>query len=62
MRLLWIAPALGVLFLIPFGIWGDSFTAWFTGDAAVEWVRSWGPWGCLAEAVLLCADLLLPLP
>ncbi|MGV3533962.1 MAG: TVP38/TMEM64 family protein [Chthoniobacteraceae bacterium] len=62
MRLLWIALALGVLFLIPFGIWGDSFTAWFTGDAAVEWVRSWGTWGCLAVAVLLCADLILPLP
>ena len=29
MRLLWIALALGVLFLIPFGIWGESFTAWF---------------------------------
>lgn len=62
MRLLWIALGLAVLLLISFGIWGDSFTAWFTGDAAVQWVRSWGSWGWLAVVALLCADLVLPLP
>ncbi len=62
MRLLWIALGLAVLVLIPFGIWGESFTAWFTGDAAVTWVRSWGSWGWMAVVVLLCADLVLPLP
>jgi uncharacterized membrane protein YdjX (TVP38/TMEM64 family) len=62
MRLLWIAIGLAVLFLAPFLIWGGHFERWFTGDAAVEWVRSWGMWGWLAVMVLLSADLVLPLP
>ncbi len=62
MRLFWIALGLAILFLIPFLIWGDLFEGWFTGKAAVEWVRSWGAWGWAAILVLLSADLILPLP
>lgn len=62
MRLFWIGLGLAILFLIPFLIWGEHFEQWFTGDAAVQWVRSWGPWGWLAVITLLCADLVLPLP
>jgi uncharacterized membrane protein YdjX (TVP38/TMEM64 family) len=62
MRLVWIAIGLAVLFIVPFAIWGDHFERWFTGDAAVEWVRSWGIWGWAAVMALLSADLVLPLP
>ncbi len=62
MRLFWIALGLAVLFLIPFLIWGEHFEQWFTGPAALEWVRSWGPWGWAAVVALLCADVVLPLP
>jgi uncharacterized membrane protein YdjX (TVP38/TMEM64 family) len=62
MRLLVTALALGVLFLIPFLIWGGDFTAWFSGTSLLEWVRSWGPWGPLAILVLLVGDLFLPIP
>lgn len=62
MRLLWIAIGLAVLFLIPFAIWGERFEHWFTGAAALEWVRGWGAWGWAAVIALLCADLVLPLP
>src|SRR4051794_4897467 len=62
MRLFWIALSLALLFLVPFLIWGDQFERWFTGDGAVQWVRSWGALGWLAVIVLLSADLVLPLP
>ncbi|MHA3773026.1 TVP38/TMEM64 family protein [Verrucomicrobiota bacterium sgz303538] len=62
MRLFWIGLGLAILFLIPFLIWGEHFEQWFTGDAAIQWVRSWGAWGWLAVITLLCADLVLPLP
>jgi uncharacterized membrane protein YdjX (TVP38/TMEM64 family) len=62
MRLLWIATGLAILFLIPFLIWGDQFEGWFTGDSAIQWVRSWGAWGWAAVLALLSADLVLPLP
>jgi uncharacterized membrane protein YdjX (TVP38/TMEM64 family) len=62
MRLFWMALGLAVLFLLPFLIWGEHFERWFTGDAAIEWVRSWGAWGWLAVMVLLSADIVLPLP
>jgi uncharacterized membrane protein YdjX (TVP38/TMEM64 family) len=62
MRLLWIALALAILFLLPFVFWGEEFTRWFSGDAALEWIRGWGAWGWAAVMVLLCADLFLPLP
>ncbi len=62
MRLLWTALALIVLFCIPFAIWGDDFMRWFTGDAAVQWLRGWGAWGWLAVIGLMMSDLFLPIP
>lgn len=59
MRFLWLSLSLAVLFLVPFLIWGGSFEAWFSGTAALTWVRAWG-W--VAVVGLLCADLVLPLP
>jgi uncharacterized membrane protein YdjX (TVP38/TMEM64 family) len=35
---------------------------WFTGDAAVTWIRGWGAWGWLAVIGLLMSDLFLPIP
>lgn len=62
MRLLWIALTVAVALLVPFLFWGEMFTAWFTGDAAIQWIRSWGMLGGVAVIVLLMADLFLPLP
>lgn len=62
MRLLAIFVLLALLVLIPFGIWGDDFDAWLTGDAAVEWLRRFGSWAWAAGIGLLMADLFLPVP
>ncbi len=62
MRLVWLAIVLAVFVAVPFLIWGDRFESWFTGDAAIQWVQSWGPWGGVAVIGLLVADLVLPLP
>jgi uncharacterized membrane protein YdjX (TVP38/TMEM64 family) len=62
MRLVWIALGLAVLFCVPFLVWGDDFTRWFTGDAALVWIRGWGAWGWFAVIGLLMSDLFLPLP
>ena len=59
MRLLWTALALTLLFTVPFLLWGDDFLRWFTGDAALLFVRRWGALGVIA---LLMADLFLPIP
>ncbi len=62
MRLFITALALAVIFCIPFAIWGGDFTAWFSGDAAIAWIRGWGSWGWLAIIALLMSDLVLPIP
>ena len=62
MRLLVTFLVLSVLLCLPFLIWGDSFERWFTGDAVIEWIRGWGPWGWLAVIGLLVSDLVLPIP
>ncbi len=62
MRLLVTSLVLAVVLCIPFAIWGGEFTAWFTGEAAVAWIRGWGPWGSLAVVGLLVSDLVLPIP
>lgn len=62
MRLFWTAIALAVLLGLPYAIWGDEFMQWFTGDAALVWIRGWGAWGWLAIIGLLMSDLLLPIP
>lgn len=53
---------MAVLFAIPFAIWGGQFEGWFSGEAAIAWIRSWGAWGGLAVIVLLMSDLFLPIP
>jgi uncharacterized membrane protein YdjX (TVP38/TMEM64 family) len=62
MRLLLTTFALAAIICVPFAIWGGEFTAWFTGDAAIAWVRARGPWGGLAVIALLMSDLILPIP
>jgi uncharacterized membrane protein YdjX (TVP38/TMEM64 family) len=62
MRLLRLALLLAVVLCVPFVIWGGEFERWFTGDAAVEWLRARGPWGWLATIGLLVGDLVLPVP
>ncbi|MDB6152173.1 MAG: DedA family protein [Chthoniobacteraceae bacterium] len=62
MRLLVTSVLLATLFCIPFLIWGDDFMRWFTGDAAIEWIRGWGAWGWAAVVILLISDLFLPIP
>lgn len=62
MRLVVIAVALAILFIIPFAIWGEGFARSFSGDAAIAWIRGWGAWGWLAVVGLLMSDLFLPIP
>lgn len=62
MRLFWILLALAAAVLIPFALWGDTFDGWFTGDAALVWIREKGPFGWLAVILLLISDLVLPVP
>lgn len=62
MRLFWIFVFFAALVLIPFLIWGDDFEAWFSQEAAVEWLRGFGPWAWAAGLGLLIADLFLPIP
>lgn len=62
MRLLWIILILAALVLIPFAIWGDGFESYFSGDAAVDWLRGCGAWGWLAGIGLLMGDIVLPVP
>jgi len=62
MRLLTTAVIFAIVLCIPFAIWGGEFMAWFTGDAAIAWIRGWGAWGWLAVVGLLVSDLFLPIP
>jgi len=62
MRLLWTSLILAILLCLPFVFWGEEFMQWFTGDAAIRWIRSWGPWGWFAVVALLVSDLFLPIP
>ena len=62
MRLLWIVIILAALVLIPFAIWGEDFESYFSGDAAIAWLRGCGPWGWAAGIGLLMADIVLPIP
>ena len=60
MRLIWIFVTLGVIFLIPFLIWGESWQ--WTSEGAVAWLRNYGTWAWAVALGLLAADLFLPLP
>lgn len=62
MRLLITAAVLAGLCCLPFVLWAQDVMLWFSGDAAVAWISSWGPWGSLAVIGLLVADLFLPIP
>ena len=62
MRLLTTTLVFAVVLCLPFVIWGDDFMRWFTGDAAIQWIRGWGSWGWLAVIGLLVSDLFLPVP
>ncbi len=48
--------------MLPFLFWGDDFTAWFSGQAAIDWLRGFGAWGWLILIGLLIGDLFLPIP
>ena len=62
MRLLVTSILFAVVLCLPFLISGEQFMQWFTGDAAIQWIRGWGAWGWLAVIGLLVSDLLLPIP
>ena len=62
MRLILTTVVLGVVLCVPFFLWGEDFTGWFSGASAVEWIRGWGSWGWLAVVGLLVADVVLPIP
>lgn len=62
MRLFYSFLVLAALVLVTFLVWGEGFMQWFTGDAAVLWIRNQGARGWLAVIGLLMSDLVLPLP
>ncbi len=62
MRLLWLSLLLAVVLAVPFLVFGETFEAWFTGDAAIVRLRGCGAWAWAAIVGLLAADLVLPLP
>jgi uncharacterized membrane protein YdjX (TVP38/TMEM64 family) len=49
------------LVITPFFIWGEALAA-TSMDDAVDWLRTHGQWAWLAGVVLLCADIVLPIP
>lgn len=62
MRLLWLALVLAAAVIAVFLAWGGEFERWFSGAAAIAWIRSCGAWGWLAVIALLVSDLFLPVP
>ena len=60
MRLIGIFVGLGILFLIPFLIWGQALQ--WTPEGAIEWLENYGRWAWAVALGLLAADLFLPLP
>lgn len=62
MRLLVIFLLLGLVFLVPFLLFGDRFAEHFSTKGAIEWLRGYGDWAWLAAVVLLLLDLVLPIP
>lgn len=62
MRLLLIFLVLVAVVLIPFFIWGEALTNFFTQTGTISWIESYGKWGWMAGIILLMSDLLLPIP
>ncbi len=59
MRIWWIFLVLALLVMLPFLIWGDAFSQFFSDEGSVEWLRQYG---ALAGVALLISDLFLPVP
>jgi len=62
MRLAGIALLIAIVLIIPFVLWGESFTRALSGTEAIVTIRSWGAWGGVIVIGLLMSDLLLPIP
>ena len=62
LRFIAVFVGLGVLFLIPFLIWGDLFDAALTRQGSIAWMESFGPLGWIAGIGLLVSDLVIPIP
>ncbi len=62
MRLLLIFIPLGLLFAIPFVLFGEAWDEWLAGDGAVAWLDGWGHWAWAMALLLLMGDLVLPVP
>jgi len=62
MRFILIFLALALVLAVPFFIWGGGFDEALGGEAAVEWLRGWGPWAPAAALILLISDIVLPVP
>ncbi len=61
-RLLTLFLVVGIVLLLPFLFWGETFTRWLDDDAGIEWLRGFGAWGWMVVIALLVADLFLPIP
>lgn len=48
--------------IVPFMIWGEHFDAALSLDGARAWMERYGQWAWLAGVLLLCADIVLPIP
>lgn len=48
--------------ILPFMIWGEHFDAALSLDGARAWMERYGQWAWLAGVLLLCADIVLPIP
>lgn len=62
MRLFLIGLGLAVLFAAPLLVFGDTFDAALSGDAAAGRLRGYGAWAWAAGVGLIVADLVLPIP
>ena len=61
-RLYIIIALLLVTIIVPFMIWGEQFEAALSLEGARAWMERYGSWAWLAGIVLLCADIVLPIP
>jgi len=48
--------------IVPFMIWGERFDVALSVEGARAWMQAYGRWAWLAGIVLLCADIVLPIP
>lgn len=62
LKLALITAFLVVTVALPFLLFGDQIDAFFAENGLVEWMRGYGAFAWLAAAVLLVADLAIPVP